>query len=573
MNRRNISLFCFAIIWQILISAASGQTNNVKDPSYESVYVQTDRSEYKADEPILFNAFILNDLSSHYKAMSDTLVIAVIDQDGLEVASGEFPVSSYMTTGHLMLSRYLTDGNYVIIAGSKRSENSSPDKIFSKIIGVRTSGKQPAGINLNLEDTVYTPGSTMTANIRLTGKNGEPIAASFTYELKESKHVITNGTGKSKEDGNAILNILLPEFQSNDTLKLIINTSIKGNDMSCGIVIPSPFNNRKPLIYSGKNENTGIKPQLNIRINTIKQQYSRGENVRADINVINDQGNPVVANLSVSASNSSNSSSPINENQIISCSNLKNSTSGPGLLWCQILSEINKNEIPEIKNAGTNEEGEKSLFDIVLRKSIARSLTIFNQMPGHAYIVQEKNDIKKIRKKLASEGKVQKSGYEAYRNIFDIINQIKPIQVMGGEIMISNAGNYSINNQKGALIVIDGIKMGTDASVLSSLTVSDIARINVTTNPSDIQKYSAMSSSGVIEVYMKKGVSSNENNEDQLLKKSDTFFWKTDISTDTSGKASVDFSNNDKASEVILTVEGITTDGLTGSCSIRYSVK
>jgi hypothetical protein len=573
MNGKNISFYCFAILLQILVPFTYGQTNNVKDPSYESVYVQTDRSEYKADEPILFNAFILNDLSNHYKAMSDTLVIAVIDQDGLEVASGEFPVSSYMTTGHLMLSRYLTDGNYVIIAGSKRSENSSPDKIFSKIIGVRTSGKQAAGINLNLEDTVYAPGSTMTANIRLTGKNGEPVAASFTYKLKEGKHVITNGKGKSKEDGNAILNILLPEFQSNDTLKLIINTSIKGNDMSCGIVIPSPFNNRKLLIYSGKNEKTGIKPQLNIRINTVRQQYSRGENVRADINVINDQGNPIVANLSVSASNSSNSSSPINENQIISCSNLKNSTSGPGLLWCQILSEINKNVIPEIKNAGADEEEETSLFDIVLRKSIARGLTIFNQMPGHAYIVQEKNDIKKIRKKLASEGKVQKSGYEAYRNIFDIINQIKPIQVMGGEIMISNAGNYSINNQKGALIVIDGIKMGTDASILSSLTVSDIARINVTTNPSDIQKYSAMSSSGVIEVFMKKGVASNENNEDQLLKKSDTFFWKTDISTDTSGKASVDFSNNDKASEVILTVEGITTDGLTGSCSIRYSVK
>lgn len=139
--------------------------------------------------------------------------------------------------------------------------------------------------------------------------------------------------------------------------------------------------------------------------------------------------------------------------------------------------------------------------------------------------------------------------------------------------MISNAGNYSLNNHKGALIVVDGIKMGTDASVLSSLAVSDIERINVTTSPTDIQKYSAKSRSGVIEVFMKIGVASNENNEVQLLKKSSTFFWKTDISTDISGKASVDFSNNDKPSEVILTVEAITTYGLTGSCSICYSVK
>lgn len=573
MKGKNISFYCFAILLQILTPFAYGQTDNVKDPSYESVYVQTNRSIYFTDEPILFNAFILNDLSSHYKAMSDTLLIAVTDQDGLEVASGEFPVSNYMTTGHIMLSNYLTDGNYVLIAGSKRSENSSPDKIFSKIIQVRNSKNQAAEIDLNLRDTIYAPGSTLTANIRFSGKNGEPVSASYTYQLTGSKRAITNGKGKSKDDGNANINILLPEFQSNDTMKLIISASIKGSEISRGILIPTPFNKINPIIFSEKNETTGKNEQLNIHINTARQQYNKDEEVKADISVTNGQGNPVVASLSVSASDYYPSISMVNENQIITCSNLKNSTSGPGLLWCYILSEMNKNAFPEIKNAGADEKGETSLFNVVLRKSFARCLTIFNQTPGRVYIVQEKNDIKKIHKKLALEGKVQKNGYEAYRNIFDIINQIRPIQVMGGEVMISNAGNYSINYQKGALIVIDGIKMGTDASVLSSLAVSDIARINVTTNPSDIQKYSAMSSSGVIEIFMKKGVNSNENNEDQLLKKSSTFFWKTDISTDTSGKASVSFSNNDKPSEVILTVEGITTDGLTGTFSIRYTVK
>ena len=234
---------------------------------------------------------------------------------------------------------------------------------------------------------------------------------------------------------------------------------------------------------------------------------------------------------------------------------------------------MNKNVFPEIKNDAADEKGETSVFDIVLRKSFARGLTLFNQSPGHAYIVQEKNDIKKIQKKQASAEKAKQSGYTADRNILDIINRIKPFQILGGEIKFSNVGNFSINNQKGALIVIDGIKMGTDVSVLNSIPVTDIARINASTNPSDIQKYSAMNSSGVVEIFMKKGVKSNENDEDRIMKRSNTFFWKTDLSTNTSGKASVNFSNNDTPSEVILTVQGITTDGFTGNCSIHYSLK
>ena len=292
MNGKNISLYCFAILLQIPVPFTYGQTDNLKDPSYESVYVQTDRTVYFADEPILFNAFILNDLSSHYKAMSDTLLIAVIDQDGLEVASGEFPVSNYTTAGYIMLSKYLTDGNYVLIAGSKRSENSSPDKIFSKIIEVRTSKNQEAGIDLKLRDTIYAPGSTLTANIKFSGKNGEPISTLFTYQLSDSRQAITNGKGKSKEDGNATINILLPEFQSNDTIKLSVSASVKGNDITSEIVIPTPFNNIKPITYSGKNETTGKNRQLNIQINTDRQQYTREENVRAEIYVVNDQGNP-----------------------------------------------------------------------------------------------------------------------------------------------------------------------------------------------------------------------------------------------------------------------------------------
>ena len=67
-----------------------GQTTDIKDSSRESVYLHTDRSHYFAGESIFFKAYILKDLSNRYNSLNNELYVALIDQDGLEVASENF---------------------------------------------------------------------------------------------------------------------------------------------------------------------------------------------------------------------------------------------------------------------------------------------------------------------------------------------------------------------------------------------------------------------------------------------------------------------------------------------------
>ena len=210
--------YCLTSILQLLILYSYGQTTDIKDSSHESVYLHTDRSHYFAGESIFFKAYILNDLSNRYNSLNNELYVALIDQDGLEVASGKFPVKNYGTAGNIGLSQFLTEGNYVLIANTSWMKGASPDKIFSRIIEVKKSGKSMITIDLTLKDTLYTPGSLLTAYIRFFGKNDNPVAPSYTYRLQDTKGEIYSGKEKAKEDGSAILSIPLPAFQNDDTL-------------------------------------------------------------------------------------------------------------------------------------------------------------------------------------------------------------------------------------------------------------------------------------------------------------------------------------------------------------------
>jgi hypothetical protein len=100
---------------------------------------------------------------------------------------------------------------------------------------------------------------------------------------------------------------------------------------------------------------------------------------------------------------------------------------------------------------------------------------------------------------------LKKHGYTPDQNIFDIIRQAKLYQLMGNKIIFASIGMNSFNYQDGALIVIDGIKVGTDTEILNSIPVTEIEQVNVYTNPSDIQRFTGLNSSGVVEIITKKG--------------------------------------------------------------------
>lgn len=100
---------------------------------------------------------------------------------------------------------------------------------------------------------------------------------------------------------------------------------------------------------------------------------------------------------------------------------------------------------------------------------------------------------------------------ESYKNLLqtstsllEVIKSMRPFNLMNGQIVFPGTIN-SINFQSGALIVIDGQKMGTQADVLNSISPYDVDKINISLDPIDIQRYTGLNNVGLIEITTKHG--------------------------------------------------------------------
>jgi len=529
---------CIIVFLKLTVFQSYSQAAQIKVSSGKLVYLHTDRIQYNAGESIFFKAYILSDATDNVSSVSDTLHVSLIDQYGTETATGIFPVKNYEANGSIRLSQYLTEGNYILIAFTSGIKNSFPGKMFSSILEVKNPKIRPVAIVLSLKDSLYAPGSLLKAEMRFSGKDDRPLSSSFSWQLTDNKGEIKSGKGKSGTDGIAKLEIQLPAFRDNDTITLLVSTSNKGKNIGSGIVIPTGQNRVESEVSKGRLELLNRSKQLNIKISTDKPEYKRNEDVIAGLYVTDDQGTPVVARLSLSASDPQPDYFPFQDEDILDFTIQKNNPS---------------------------EYGSHQYF--------AKRLSQITRSPDHSFILQEKNDPEKIRKEKVPVKIVKQYGYPPEMEILDIIRQIKPYQVFNGKIMFANSGIGSINFPEGALVVVDGIKMGTDAAVLNTIPVPDIAKINVLTNAMDIQRYAGMNSTGVIEIIMKKGNETFESNEPVNKDNSSTLCWQPDIVTNSSGEASVSFKNSRSSANVVITVHGISVNEETGISSIQYSVK
>jgi hypothetical protein len=533
------------ILWitallQLSTNYINGQQAEIKEPG-SMLYVHTDRLSYLAGESLFFKANVLKGLTGGYNFNIDTLFIALIDHDGNEVSSGKFLIKDKQVSGSIELSRYLTEGNYVLIAYTSGMKNATPDKIYSRIIEVENSKKAGIRISIVLKDTLYNPGSPLTAFITSSGKNEKPVATSFTYRLQNTKGELHTAQGETDKAGHATLELMLPEFQKTDTIKLFVTTSFKGENVIAGIVIPTPDNNYYLRIHREKTVPPDEHSIMNIKINTDKSQFKRNEKVELCLNVTDDTGVPLMADLSVSVSDLQSSSFTIPDETI---------------------------------PVGMVRKNESSSYSSYVKwdKYFARWLSLVNNYPGHSFIVQGKNDIERIIRDQESGNQFNQSGYPADRKILDIIMQIKPYQIADGKIMFSNSGVSSIYYQEGALIIVDGIKRGTDVTILNNIPITDVARINVSTNPSDIHRYTGLNSNGIIEITTKNNDNAVKMNEAGKSNKTSTIFWKPDIESDASGNACTTFVNRTRASGIIISIAGVTANGVYGEYSIPYPV-
>lgn len=540
----------------------------LSDSKYGGIYVylHTDRSYYMPGESILFKAYFLDNLNDRSYPLNDTLHMSLLDQNGIEVASGLFPVINNMINGVLELPDYLTSGSYILIAGTPMTGMQSPEKIFSSVIEVIESVEPDLITELSLTDTLYKPESTLISHLRFYGPAQKPVPLNFSYVLTGSTGEIVNGKGKSGSDGMAEISLQLPAFDEKEVLKLLVTPSYKGNKTVTGIVIPTRYNSLSEIASAGAVSSAG---SLNILLKAATLSSGQKGKVHLDISVTGKNGAPVMADLLVSATNIIPQQPADTNSSIVSFINLKFNANGHSSRQANPIMTTNTNADDSGIVTGNSKSGSVSDFKPEILKYFAACLVNQTQLPGKKYIVQENNDAKKLNKRKESLNR-KNQGYRSDQNIMDILMQIKPYRIDNGRITFGIGTQNSINNPNGALIVVDGIKMGTDPSILSTIPVEDIAHIAVLTNVMDIQRYSGLNAVGVIEITMKKSSEYLKNEESGQMTKSSTLLWGPDIMTDKSGNASAEFYTNRNSGKVRITVEGISANGLCGFNSVIY---
>ncbi len=88
--------------------------------------------------------------------------------------------------------------------------------------------------------------------------------------------------------------------------------------------------------------------------------------------------------------------------------------------------------------------------------------------------------------------------YASYKSVTDIIQDIKPYHLIDNRIVFD--GEQGKQDSKGVIIAINGSLRGNHVAVLENLSPSDITKIRISTSPLDVQKYTSLNFTGVVEI-------------------------------------------------------------------------
>ncbi len=198
---------------------------------------------------------------------------------------------------------------------------------------------------------------------------------------------------------------------------------------------------------------------------------------------------------------------------------------------------------------------------------------------------------------IEQKKKYDKIHYAGYTNVLDIIKEMKTFTLINNQIVFQGGIN-SLNYQQGALIIIDGVKVGTDIGVLESISTSDIENINISTNVVDIHAYTGLNSQGIIEITTLTG---KNNMEAGKVKKDDlinipgydvefhspdyeietdvredlrtTIYWNHNLTISPRKETVISFYTSDIKGEYVGRVEGIRNDGIPVAAEFNYKVE
>jgi|GEM_PF-3225299 len=111
--------------------------------------------------------------------------------------------------------------------------------------------------------------------------------------------------------------------------------------------------------------------------------------------------------------------------------------------------------------------------------------------------------------------------------ILVVLRSVKPYILQGSMILFR--GTNSLQYEKGALFVIDGVEKGNRIEVLEQYSPYDIESIRVSLETSDILKYSADGAGGIIFINTKDASGGEKQKEAATPKYNPTLYWNPDI--------------------------------------------
>jgi hypothetical protein len=181
--------------------------------------------------------------------------------------------------------------------------------------------------------------------------------------------------------------------------------------------------------------------------------------------------------------------------------------------------------------------------------------------PGFTDYISKNNDelerLGYLPVKLSSDEQVRKQ-LEQGQSIMSVLMSIKPYKIVDGKIVFR--GNDSFNFQWGVIIVIDGVPRGTDPGVLNSISPLDVKSIKASANIADIQKYSGLNSTGVIEI-ITKGADLESIPEERKIVFHPTLIWDPDIQFSSNDETELELPENPAGSSIKTYVQGVDSRG------------
>ena len=426
--------------------------------------------------------------------------------------------------------------------------NQSRELVSQRLI--YTGKGQPLNIKFTSVKRVYKTGESGEIRVKIADQNGNPVKAELTATLADR-----NTFPASSKQVDALVYGLDKPFSINEVLSgtngamldyRLISNGLKGFDWK-GVLAVDPVKGsvKSPgaIRVSGTvlDEKGVPVPDALVSLNsTTLQQFNTSSDPRGEFAI----------NLPVS----------IEPNNISA-----SATDGTGKQNFRV--KLHKGFKDELINSLNN----RSVYDWPILDKIYQ--TNYFQVNPDFFKVSSSVKIRTGEKKLSDP--YWKKYLNSSTNLLQVIQTIRPFEISGEKIIFR--GRNSFLAQDGALIVLDGQRLGTNVSQLSMVNPQDVEDIRILLDPVEMGIYTGLNSVGVIEIKTKHGIIEGNKSKEELetptgndkiftpeaigdvrYNLKTTLQWIPTLFTDEKGEAVIPFETGGIKSTFILEIAGIS---------------